>query len=192
MKLMIFVLGFLISTGCGPSNSVQNKEQMSPADTLAAIAEKADKLPKSKQLENSTELTGEENQPMSLAFEAVTLFSLTDTIFADLNGDGKVDQTIFKKEKETSGIIITHGQSSEEIRIGFGKPFSHLNEFNWVDHWGLVNDSVTYEILVEDAEIIGQRRVKLENTSIFIRKEEAGGGLITWKHGKYEWIHQAH
>lgn len=31
----------------------------------------------------------------------------------------------------------------------------------------------------------------LENPSIVVRKEEVGGGLITFKDGRYVWIHQA-
>jgi hypothetical protein len=144
-----------------------------------------------KEIENSTDRTDYNSQDLSYEFREVTIFKLTDTIIADFNGDGKLDQAIFRKENETSGIIITHGETNEVIKIGFGERFAHLTEFNWVDFWGIVNDSETYEVVIEDDEIIGGRIVMLENPSIVVRKEEVGGGLITFKERKYVWIHQA-
>jgi hypothetical protein len=43
----------------------------------------------------------------------------------------------------------------------------------------------TYEIIIKETEIIEDRKVKLDNPSIVVRKEEVGGGLITCKDGKY-------
>ena len=124
-------------------------------------------------------------------FEKATFFQLTDTIVADFNGDGNLDHALFEKVNGTSGIIIKHGKTNEEVKIGFGEPFDYLTEFNWVDFWGLVNDSETYEIVFEDNEIVGDKTVTLENPSIVLIKEEVGGGVITFKDGKYTWIHQS-
>jgi hypothetical protein len=191
MKQIIYILTFVILTSCGQSNSEQKNEQLTSAETDTVIVDLKEVMTESNDLQNSTEQTDYENQSLSYEFENATIFKLTDTITADFNGDGKVDQASFKKENETSGIIIKHGQTNEEIKIGFGESFAHLTEFNWVDFWGLVKDSETFEIVIEDAEIIGDRKVKLENPSIVVKKEEEGGGLITYKNGKYEWIHQA-
>lgn len=60
-----------------------------------------------------------------------------------------------------------------------------------MDYWGVLQDSSTYEIIITNGEIVGDTLVRLENPSIFVRKKEVGGGLITFKDGKYEWIHQA-
>ena len=162
---------------CGPSNPEQEISAGTATDE--------------KKANTSVEHAESYNQDLSYESEGATIFNLTDTLKADFNGLGKLDYAVFIKEIETSGIVITHGESNEKTKIGFGKPFAHLPQFNWVDYWGIVNDSITYEIVIEDAEIIGDREVKLDNTSIVVRKEELGGGLITFKEGEYIWIHQA-
>jgi len=125
-------------------------------------------------------------------FKQATAFKLSDTIIADFNGDGKVDKAVFKKEKNTSGIIIKHGGTNEEVRLCFGKPFANMTDFDWVDFWGIVKDKETFEIVIdENSEIVDDRTISLENPSIVVRKEEVGGGIITFKNGKYEWIHQS-
>lgn len=86
---------------------------------------------------------------------------LTDILTADFNGDGNIDQAKFTRDNETSGIIIKHGHTNEEKSFGLGKSFAHMTNFNWVDFWGVINDSVTYEIVVENGEIIGDRKVEL-------------------------------
>lgn len=191
MRQITYILTFLILMSCSQSNSEkESKKKISAESDTIKVESKVDTA-KSDFMENSSEQTEHNNQDLSYEFKDATLFKLTDTINADFNGDGNADQAIFKKENETSGIIITHGETNQKIKIGFGESFAHLTEFNWVDYWGLVNDSETYEIVIEDAEIIGDRKVKLNNPSIVVRKEEVGGGLITYKDGKYIWIHQA-
>lgn len=120
-----------------------------------------------------------------------THYKLTDIIVADFNGDGHLDKAVFKQENKTSGIIITHGQTDEIVKIGFEEPFSHLTNFNWVEEWGLSEEKNQYEVLVIDGEIAGQRDIKLINPSIFVRLDGLGG-LITFMDEKYTWIHQAH
>ncbi|GAA4081867.1 hypothetical protein GCM10022390_020 [Flavobacterium anseonense] len=79
-----------------------------------------------------------------------------------------------------------------KTKIGDDESFDEItNNFNWADYWGVTNDKQTFEILVNESEVIGDTIVKLENKSIFIRKEEVGGGVITFKNGKYIWIHQS-
>ncbi|WP_438963119.1 hypothetical protein [Nonlabens sp.] len=191
MRQITYILTFLILTSCGQSNSdKESKNKISAESDTIKVESKYDTT-KSDLKQNSTEQTEIINQDLSYEFKDATIFKLTDTINADFNGDGNTDQVIFKKENENSGIIITHGKTNQKIKIGFGEPFAHLTEFNWVDYWGLVNDSKSYEIVIEDAEIIEDREVNLENPSIVVRKEEVGGGLITFKDGKYIWIHQA-
>ena len=187
MKKIIYILAILILASCGQSNSDRNNDNSEDTDIVVTDTKGA--IPDLNNSENDR--TDFENQSAEDEFKYLTIFELGDTISADFNGDGNVDQAVYKKENETSGIIIKHGQTNEEVKVGFGEPFAHLSEFNWVDYWGLVKDDETYEIVIEDAEIIGDRNVKLENPSILVRKREVGGGLITFKNGKYVWIHQA-
>jgi hypothetical protein len=49
----------------------------------------------------------------------------------------------------------------------------------------------TYNIIVKDGDLVGSKKVALAYPSIFLRKEEVGGGVITFKNGKYIWLHQA-
>ncbi|RIJ47710.1 hypothetical protein D1614_14115 [Maribellus luteus] len=124
-------------------------------------------------------------------FENVIHFSIDESIIADFNGDGINDTAVFRKENKTSGIIIKHGQTEETVSLGFGKDFAHLTDFNWVDFWGLVKDSTTYEMVFNETDILGDTIISLKNPSIVVRKEEAGGGVITLKNGIYIWIHQS-
>ncbi len=188
MKQTIYILTFLILTSCGQSNSEQKVAIVSDA-TIIKTNTKHNII--------STEKDNSENnylQQSLTGFERATLFKLTDTITADFNGDGILDKAVLKKENETSGIIIKHGKTNEEFRIGFGKNFATWTDFdcNWVDYWGLVEDKETSETtFAEDGDVLGSRVVKLQNPSIVIGKDEIGGGLITFINGKYEWIHQA-
>ncbi len=144
--------------------------------------------------QNSTEdkLSDEDYRKQSLSgFKKATLYNLTDTITADFNGDGILDKAFYAKENATSGIKIKHGQTNEEFKIGFGKPFAHMTEFDWVDYWGLIEDKETSETTFTiDGDVLDSKVVKLQNPSIALGKYEVGGGLITFRNGKYEWIHQ--
>ncbi|NCP85628.1 MAG: hypothetical protein GW823_12255 [Bacteroidetes bacterium] len=192
MKQTIYILTFLILTGCGQSNSEQTQNAVS--DTLndqisdTTIKESSDFAEQNSTDENLTEEY--RNQSLS-GFEKATLYALTDTITADFNGDGFLDKAIYKKEKETSGIIIIHGKTNEQVKIGFGKQFAHMTEFDWVDYWGLVEDKETSETtFTEDGDVLDSKTVNLKNPSIALGKDEVGGGLITYLNGKYVWIHQ--
>ncbi|PIV96325.1 MAG: hypothetical protein COZ16_05945 [Flavobacteriaceae bacterium CG_4_10_14_3_um_filter_31_253] len=192
MKQIIYILTILILTGCGQTNTEQNSnisietqaEQV--LDTTYSDNKETDKQATTDEKET------EEYRKQSLSgFEKATLYKLTDTITADFNGDGFLDKVIYKKEIETSGIIIIHGKTNERVKIGFGKQFAHMTEFNWVDYWGLVEDKETSETtFTEDGDVLDSKTVKLKNPSIALGKDEVGGGLITYRNGKYEWIHQ--
>lgn len=192
MKQTIYILTFIILTGCGQTNT-ENKSNMVLDSTAEQVSDTT--ILDNNQLAQQT--TADENQneefrKQSLSgFEKATLFKLTDTITADFNGDGFLDKVIYKKEKETSGILIIHGKTNAEVKIGFGKQFSHMTELNWVDYWGLVEDKETSETTFsEDGDVLGSKDVKLQNPSIVLGADEVGGGLITYLNGKYVWIHQ--
>ena len=183
-------MAFMILTSCGQSKSAKEIEQKAPEETQIVQKYLKEEITKPIEPQKSTEQTDNKQHALSYEFKNATTFNMTDTISADFNGDGKADQAIYIRENGTSGIIIKHAQTQEEIKIGFGKSFAHMTDFNWVEIWGLVNDAETYEIIIEDGEITGDRQIVLENPSIAVRQEEAGGGIITFKNGKYKWVHQ--
>lgn len=126
-------------------------------------------------------------------FKNPKLYKLTDTIVADLNGDGYVDKTFLKKEKNTSGIIIIHGHTNEQFHIGFGKRFGILENFEceWVDYWVLIEDKKTNEtVFSKEGDVEVSKNINLQNLSIYLADDELGGGLITYLNGKYIWVHQ--
>lgn len=187
MKEIIYILTFLILISCGQTNSEQKSNIVS--DTLT---DHVSDTTFSDNTNIAQQNPTEEYRKQSLSgFEKATLYKLTDTIMADFNGDGFVDKAYYKKEKGTSGIIIKHGKTKEEVKIGFGKQFAHMTEFDWVDYWGLVEDKETSETtFTEDGDVLGSKEVKLQNPSIVLGADEVGGGLITFINGKYVWIHQ--
>lgn len=193
MKQRIYILTFLILTGCGQSISEQNTTSVS--DSLTASNSdtiSTDNIISVQQKSTEEKQNEEDYRKQSLSrFEKATLYKLTDTIRADFNGDGILDQAFYKNDNGTSGIIITHGRTNEEVKIGFGKQFAHMTEFDWVVYWGLVEDRETSETtFTEDGDVLGSKDVKLQNPSIVLGADESGGGLITFMNGKYVWIHQ--
>jgi hypothetical protein len=181
MKQIIYLLILLVLTSCLQSSSKQISDTISTSNYTkvqeVSTEEKDSKEYNRKQLLND--------------YKKATLYNLIDTITADFNGDGILDKAFYKKEKETSGIIIKHGQTNEVFKIGFGKPFAEMKEFDWVDYWGLVEDKETSETTFsDDGDVLGSKEVKLQNPSIAIGESELGGGLITFINGKYVWIYQ--
>lgn len=171
MKYTFCILAFLILISCRESNS---KYKATVTSENHGLINKG----------TGHDIAFSEQELLNLNFEKATLYKLADTISADFNGDGFLDKAVFNKENGTSGIIIIHGQTNEEIRIGFGKNIAHLTEFDWVDYWGLVEDNETSETTFsEDGEVFGVKDIKLENPSILVEAEELGGGLITFING---------
>jgi hypothetical protein len=191
MKQILYILTFLIVTSCGQSNS--GKNNVSDAlNTKHSDTISADNKINVQRKSSEEKLSEQDYRKQSLSeFKKATLFKLTDTIKADFNGDGALDKAFYEKENGTSGIIIIHGQTNEEVRVGFGKPFTHMTEFNWVDYWGLVEDRETSETtFTEDGDVLTSKDIKLQNPSIVLGKDEVGGGLVTFINGKYVWVHQ--
>jgi len=132
------------------------------------------------------------NSEISRDFKKYKLYKLSTRIQADFNGDNKIDKAIFTSRNNKSGIIISDGKTHKETLFGCGQSFGEMGDsFSWVDYWGLLLDSSTYNIIVKGSELVGSENIKLENPSIFVRKKEVGGGVITFKKGKYIWVHQS-
>ena len=195
MKTLIHFTLFLVIIGCNhPSSKEVNSTDSNQTDLTTRdeplVKELDSQAPESTNQEN-LDLEEYRRQSLSASFEQSTLFNLTDTIKADFNGDGALDNAFFVKDNETSGIVIIHGALNEEVRIGFGIRFAHFDDFNWVDYWGLVLDEKTSKsTFTEDGDLLDSEDVALLNPSIVLEKDEVGGGLITFLNGKYVWIHQ--
>lgn len=191
LKQRIYLIPFLVLAGCGQKNPEQPSKSLAEPVSDTAVSNNPEKASKKPVIEENP---GEGSRQSLSEFDKATPYPLTDTITADFNGDGFLDKAFYKKEDETSGIIIRHGgQAGEEVRIGFGQDFSIWPEFNcnWLDYWGLVKDRETTEAtFTEEGDILGSRDVKLQNPSIALGANELGGGLITFLNGKYVWIHQ--
>lgn len=129
---------------------------------------------------------------ISGVFENARCFELKDVLKVDLNGDEVPEEISFEDLEEGAYLTIKDGQPGAEVRFGPGQPLAGIGEdFRWVEYWGVLYDTITYEIVIEDGELIGDTTVKLANPSLFLRQSEVGGGLISFQNRKYRWVHQA-
>lgn len=124
--------------------------------------------------------------------DSVTIarYALTDTIGADFNGDGAIDRAFFEITSGKRNLYILEGRTNRKVQVGKNQSESD-HDFEWVSFWGITHDTITYEIIVTDGEISGDREVGLLYPSIVTRKDEVGGGIITYQNGNYIWVHQA-
>jgi len=143
---------------------------------------------------NKTETSDENplNEYFKSQFNNYKLYKLTDTIIYDYDGDGITDRAIFKTIEGKSGIIISNGKSKNDFVVGLGNKFEEMgDDFSWITYWGIVSDTTAFEILFDSTNTMYDSKYKLTNPSIFVRKEEVGGGIITFKDGEFDWVHQS-
>jgi hypothetical protein len=194
MKLSVIILIVCIITCCGDSpneKKIKNiqppkKERINPFGKPVLKLKKSNSSPSTqrKRLENSSLDFNNQNQRR---------YPLTDTIIEDFTGDDILDYAFFKLQSDKRALFISNGANRKAIKIGFGHPNERLNyNFDWVGSWGVLSDSLTFEIVVENGEVIGDSIVQIHKPSIWVKdKDELGGGVISFKGGKYVWIHQA-
>ena len=112
----------------------------------------------------------------------------------DFNGDNKKDISFFIKNKKTNkkGICIIHSGSNSCVILGAGiKFYAGGDDFSWVDTWETIPKGETWErTFTPENELLGEKKVHLLNASIRICVEEGGCGVITYRKGKYHWVHQ--
>jgi hypothetical protein len=178
MKYLLLI-SLVVIVSCKTAQN--DNKPITENDSVNQTIDKAE--PTQTQIQNHIE------ESLQSEFTQSKLYDLTEILKADFNGDGISDMAKFIKS-ESSGIIIFLGGSKDTISLGFGNKFAHMTNFNWVDYWAIVNDSITFEILFKDNEISGDTLVHLENPSIDLIEEEASSGLITFKKGEFIWIHQ--
>ena len=88
-------------------------------------------------------------------------------------------------------IIEEKGKDLISIDCGKEEYKGFPSAIGWVNLWCVVSDKETFEIIVEDGELVGDKIVNLERPSIYVGKEEAGGGIITYRNGELYWVHKS-
>ena len=116
-------------------------------------------------------------------------------ILEDLNGDEKKDIALFVEDNKSKkkGICIFHSDSNKCLILGAGKKFyAGGDNFRWVDTWEIIPRGETWEATFKpDGDVLGERKVILDNKSVKICVVEGGCGVISYKKGKYIWVHQS-
>lgn len=187
MKHSLFTIWLaLMISGCSAGSKKENEENTAmnptPAKSTAPVDSAGHVIAE----------PSEDQSQAELEFKEFTKYRLTDPIIDDFNGDQQADTARFERRNDKAGIVIKDGQTGKETVIGCGNAFEEMgDDFSWVDEWGILRDKLTYEVIIRDSEIIGGEEFILDHPSLYVRKEEVGGGVITWKNGKYTWVHQA-
>lgn len=194
-KYFFLILIFIASFSCKNKeneNSRTKIKQVKPIIETNANEKQIQPSKTQKELLNPKKNTTESwTHPEFFEFKEYKEYRITDTISVDLNGNGILEQIYFDKEDCPKLIIEEKGQNTISIGCGKEEYKGFPNAIGWVNLWCVVYDKKTFEIIVEDGELIGDKTVKLERPSIYVGKEEAGGGIITYKNGKLYWIHQS-
>nr|WP_299170869.1 hypothetical protein [uncultured Allomuricauda sp.] len=173
-------------------NSKTEIKEVKPNIETKAVEEKI-KLAKIEKESLNPEKKSTENwtHPEFFEFKKYKEYRITDTISIDLNGNGILERVYFEKKDCPKLMIEERGRNPISIGCGKEEYKGFPNAIGWVNLWCVVYDKETFEIIVEDGELIGDKTVNLERPSIYVGKEEAGGGIITYKNGKLYWIHQS-
>ncbi len=191
MKKQLVILSTIVLLfGCGQTNkekTLQTENTVKHDSTLNCRTSEKDSL---------GNIMNSRKETLNREFKEYKIYRLNETLCEDFNGDGIADKAEFVKSNGKTGIIITDGKSKELTRLGFGKKFAHLTDFDWVNYWGVLKDSSTKEVEFDNnsGDILGSKTVQLKNISIFLRQDEneegSGGGIITYEDNNYKWIHQ--
>ena len=118
-------------------------------------------------------------------------YKITDTVNIDLNGNGILEKIYFDYKDCPKLFIKEKGKKTISIGCRKNDYEGFPNAIGWVDLWCVVYDKETFEGIIKDGEILDDKIIKLERPSLFVGKEEAGGGIITYRNGKLYWVHQS-
>ncbi len=197
MKNYFFLILTLITiSSCkdkGNDNSetkVLKTESVIETKVIEEQIEQTEKV-KTESLKSENKKIADWTHPEFFEFENYKEYRVTDTISIDLNGNEILERIYFDK-KDCPKLIIEE-KGKDLISIGCGKEeYSGFpNAIGWVNLWCVVSDKETFEIIVEDGELVGDKVVNLERPSIYVGKEDAGGGIITYRNGELYWVHQS-
>ncbi|WP_139149466.1 hypothetical protein [Ulvibacter litoralis] len=125
-------------------------------------------------------------------FKSFKEYKLTDTIEIDLNGNGIIESIYFDHKDCPRILIEEKGQKLISLGCGNKDYEGFPNAVEWVNLWCVVSDKEVWEVLFkENGDIDKDSILNLERASIYIGKEEAGGGIITYRNGNLYWVHQS-
>jgi hypothetical protein len=181
-----FLLTIILFTVLGCKNRQIDKPEKSVQKSDSLIEKKIIiKKPKKENLEDW-------KHSEFLEFEDYKEYRISDTINVDLNGNGILESVYF--ENNDCPKILIKEDGKELISIGCGSEgfYGFPKAIDWVDLWCVVSDKIVWEVLfTENGDIDKDTIANLERPSIYIGKEEAGGGIITYRNGKPYWIQQS-
>ncbi len=187
MKKYYFVI-LVIVFSCDTKKS-KTKEYSNSIDSIEMISKKA-------KSQDSLLIINEENLDWThhnyFEFKKYKEYKINDTINIDLNGNGVFEKVFF--DNTDCPKIIFQEDNKELFSLGCGnKPNNGFHsEIGWVDLWCVVADKKVWEVLfTENGDIDKDTIIDLDRPSIYIGKEEAGGGIITFKKNKPYWVHQS-
>ncbi|MEI9943563.1 MAG: hypothetical protein WDN26_05020 [Chitinophagaceae bacterium] len=185
---LLFLLAVTSLSACNNKAEDKNAETLVKADTIVkTISQKPDSVDNPE----LAAIAAERENSLKAEFKNFKIYTITDTIKADFNGDKIFDLAYFTHDNKKE-IYIIDGKTKTATKVGLDKSFGDMGtDFDWVDFWGTINDPETYDAVVKDDEVVGARKAKLKNISLFVRRDEVGGGVITFKNGKYIWVHQS-
>ena len=115
---------------------------------------------------------------------------LSDTLELDMNGNG-TSEFIFWDLGHCTSLVIREAGAAD-IRLGCNIPQQNdLPEtVDWANIWYRITEQEIFETTFDDNEILGERKVKLDNYGFFIGKDEAGGGVIGYVDGQLVYLRQ--
>ncbi|MCH3882987.1 MULTISPECIES: hypothetical protein [Tenacibaculum] len=194
MKNYFFLILTLITiSSCKDKGNDNSETKVLKTESVieTKVIEKQTEKVKTESLKSENKKVADWTHPEFFEFKNYKEYRVTDTISIDLNGNGIFERIYFDK-KDCPKLIIEE-KEKDLISIGCGKEeYSGFpNAIGWVNLWCVVSDKETFEIIVEDGELVGDRIVNLERPSIYFGKEEAGGGIITYRNGELYWVHQS-
>jgi len=134
---------------------------------------------------------GDENNRQQWWYDdCAECLKLSDTLELDMNGNGTSEFIFWDLGYCTSLVIREAG--ADDIRIGCNIQWqNNLPEtVDWVNIWYRVTEQEVFETTFDDNEILGERKVKLNNYGFYIGKAEAGGGVIGYVDGQLVYLHQ--
>ena len=182
----IFALIYISTLiSCNTKNENEQNQSISQKDTLAK-KNKSEIISQKEDDRNGLDTVTNITVSLKNEFKSFEIKNIKDTIKADLNGDKISDLAFFTNNNDKKQIFILDGKSKRKIKFEKYTSSGEMeDDFSWVDYWGTTEDKETFEILIIDSEIAGDTITKLYNKSIFVRKEEVGGGVITYINNKY-------